>query len=91
MPLYPFLFESRKIVSVPAPDALVLFGPAAPPAGYEVIPKPEAQALVAYLLSLRSDASLFSAPLASGTPPSGGGDTNSTAAPGVPAKAATPQ
>ena len=89
MPLYPFLFETRKIGSVPAPNAIVLSGPAAPPAGYEVIPKPEAQALVAYLLSLRSDASLFSAPLASGTPPVGEVGTNLTAAPGVPVKAVT--
>lgn len=82
MPNYPFLFEQRKIGSVPDPDALVLSGSAALPVGYEVVPKPEARALVAYLLSLRADVSLFSAPLASGVP-SGGSDTNTAAASGV--------
>ena len=76
MPNYPFLFEKRKIGSVPDPDALVLSGPAAPPPGYEIVSKPEARALVAYLLSLRADVSLFSAPLAAAAIPNGGSGTN---------------
>jgi len=32
-------------------------------AGYEIVPKPEAKQLVAYLLSLHSDAPLFEAPM----------------------------
>lgn len=64
MPPYRFLFDLRKIERAASPDALVLAGDQAPPAGYEVVPKPEARALVAYLLSLRADAPLFTAPLA---------------------------
>jgi cytochrome c oxidase cbb3-type subunit II len=52
MPSYRFLFERRRISGDPAPDALPLTGGAAPPAGYEVVPTPEAKALVSYLLSL---------------------------------------
>jgi cbb3-type cytochrome oxidase cytochrome c subunit len=63
MPLYRFLFETRKIGSEPAPDALRLAPPFAPVAGYEIVPRPEAKALVAYLLNLRADAPLFDAPL----------------------------
>lgn len=37
--------------------------PQAPPAGYVVVPRPEAHALVAYLLSLRIDYSLPEAPI----------------------------
>jgi cytochrome c oxidase cbb3-type subunit II len=81
MPNYPFLFEKRKIGSVPDPDALLLSGPAAPPAGYEIIPKTEARALVAYLLSLRADVSLFSAPLAAAAVTSSANGTNTAAAP----------
>jgi cbb3-type cytochrome oxidase cytochrome c subunit len=63
MPPYRFLFEMRKIGPRPAPDALQLPAPFAPPAGYEIVPKPEAHALVAYLLSLRADAPLFEMPV----------------------------
>jgi len=64
MPPYRFLFELRKIERAASPDALALTGDQASPAGYEIVPKPEARALVAYLLSLRADAPLFNAPLA---------------------------
>jgi cbb3-type cytochrome oxidase cytochrome c subunit len=64
MPAYPFLFEKRKIEGAPSSDALALPAPVAPPAGYEIVPTPDAKALVAYLLSLRADAALFSTPLA---------------------------
>ena len=70
MPSYPFLFERRKIRQHPAPDALQqLPKEFAPPAGYEIVPKPEARALVAYLLSLRSDTPLYEAPLTPPAPP----------------------
>ncbi len=54
---YPFLFEKRKIKGEPSPDALALSGEYAPPEGYEVVPKLEARALVAYLISLRQSES----------------------------------
>ncbi|HNQ72855.1 MAG TPA: cbb3-type cytochrome c oxidase subunit II [Verrucomicrobiota bacterium] len=66
MPGYPFLFVERKIGKTPAPDALPLSGTFAPPDGHEVVPTEEAQALVAYLLSLRADAPLYESPV---TPP----------------------
>ena len=63
MPPYQFLFEKKKIDRSPSPQALVLPPQLAVEPGYEVVPKPEANALVAYLTSLRSDAPLFSAPV----------------------------
>ena len=66
MPEYRFLFERKKIGSKPSPDALALPKEFAPPAGYEIVPKPEAVALVAYLQSLQTDTPLDEAPL---TPP----------------------
>src|ERR1043165_3218847 len=68
MPPYRFLFETRKIGKEATPDALKLSGKLAPPPGYEIVPKPEATALVAYLQSLRADVPLLEAPL---TPPPG--------------------
>jgi len=57
MPRHPFLFEKRKLKpgSAPSPEALALSGIYAPPAGCEVVPRPEAEALVAYLLSLKAE------------------------------------
>lgn len=66
MPAYPFLFEKKKIGKQPSPDALQLPKEFAAAEGYEIVPKPEAKALAAYLLSLRSDTPLYEAPL---TPP----------------------
>lgn len=63
MPPYRFLFEKRRMEHAPSTDALVLPPSLAPAAGFEVVPRPEARALVAYLLSLRADAPLFQAPL----------------------------
>lgn len=63
MPAYPYLFETRPIHGRPSAEALKLEGDFAPPAGFEVVPKPEAHALVAYLLSLRSSVSLAEAPV----------------------------
>jgi cytochrome c oxidase cbb3-type subunit 2 len=62
MPSFKFLFTVRKIGSAPSPDALNLPPAFAPAAGYEVVPKPEAKELAAYLLSLRADAPLYEAP-----------------------------
>jgi cytochrome c oxidase cbb3-type subunit 2 len=62
MPQYHFLFETRKIGLSRSRDAVDLRGADAPPAGYEVVPRPEARALAAYLLSLRQDAYLYEAP-----------------------------
>jgi len=63
MPPYRFLFETRRVERRPSPDALVLPPSLAPPPGYEVVPRPEVAALVAYLISLRADAPLFTAPM----------------------------
>ena len=52
MPPFRFLFETRKISGQRSSDALFLTGKDAPPDGFEVVPTPEARALVGYLLSL---------------------------------------
>jgi cytochrome c oxidase cbb3-type subunit 2 len=62
MPPFRFLFEVRKIGGAPSPDALQFPKAFAPPAGCEVVPKPEAKQLAAYLSSLRADAPLYEAP-----------------------------
>lgn len=58
MPSYRFLFEKRKISGQRSADALNLKGKDAVEEGYEVVPKPEAKALVAYMLSLDRSHSL---------------------------------
>jgi cytochrome c oxidase cbb3-type subunit 2 len=62
MPSYRYLFDTRKIQQFPSRDALVLPSEIAPAAGYEVVPRPQALALAAYLLSLRQEGYLFEAP-----------------------------
>jgi cbb3-type cytochrome oxidase cytochrome c subunit len=62
MPPFHFLFETKKINGVAAPDALNLPPEFAPPAGYEIVPTDDAKNLVAYLLSLRADVPLYEAP-----------------------------
>jgi cytochrome c oxidase cbb3-type subunit 2 len=52
MPEYRFLFITQRISGQPSADAIVLPADEAPPAGFEVVPSPEAKSLVAYLLSL---------------------------------------
>jgi cytochrome c oxidase cbb3-type subunit 2 len=80
MPSYKFLFEQRKIANGrPSPDALQLTGKFAPKDGYEIVPKPEAKALVAYLLSLHSSAPLFEAPMSVAAAPAAATATNSPA------------
>jgi len=87
MPPYRFLFETHRIERMPSPDALQLPPSLAPPPGYEIVPKPEAKALVGYLASLRADAPLFVAPLTEPPPPPA--ETNAPAtAPGTATNAA---
>jgi cytochrome c oxidase cbb3-type subunit 2 len=53
MPSYRFLFTVQAIANAPSADALVLDARDTPAPGYEILPTPDAQALVAYLLSLK--------------------------------------
>ena len=69
MPPFRYLFETKKISAKPSPDALNLPAGFAPAAGYEVVPKPEAKKLVAYLLSLHADVPLYDAPFTPPAPP----------------------
>jgi cbb3-type cytochrome oxidase cytochrome c subunit len=63
MPSFKFLFEVRKKINGEfSADALNVPKEFAPADGYEVVPKPEAKELVAYLLSLRADEPLYEAP-----------------------------
>ncbi len=62
MPPFRFLFENRKIVGEPSPEALEIPGVAVVP-GYEIVPTQDARALVAYLLSLNRNYSLKEAPV----------------------------
>ncbi|HTL15669.1 MAG TPA: cbb3-type cytochrome c oxidase subunit II [Patescibacteria group bacterium] len=63
MPPYRFMFEKRRIERARSPDALALKDELAPEPGYEIVPRAEARALVAYLTSLHATAPLFNAPL----------------------------
>jgi cbb3-type cytochrome oxidase cytochrome c subunit len=83
MPPYRFLFEKRKIERVRASDALALSGALAPEPGYEIVPRPQARALAAYLVSLQANAPLFNAPLTlpAPTPPSTNAPVGATNAP----------
>ena len=66
MPSFRYLFEVQKIGAAPSPDALNLPAAFAPAAGFEVVPKPAARELAAYLLSLRANVPVYDAPF---TPP----------------------
>jgi cytochrome c oxidase cbb3-type subunit II len=57
MPPYSYLFEVREITGMGSSRALNIpeSSPFAPPSGYEVVPTDRAEALVAYLLSLKLD------------------------------------
>jgi cytochrome c oxidase cbb3-type subunit 2 len=66
MPPFKYLFTVGKVGAAPSPEALALPPAFAPAAGYEVVPKPEARQLVAYLLSLRANVPVYDAPF---TPP----------------------
>lgn len=75
MPPYRYLFQTRKAGRQPSPDALAL-PPGFVPAGFEVVPRPESIALAAYLVSLHSDAPLFSTPMPGGGGPAAVATTN---------------
>jgi mono/diheme cytochrome c family protein len=60
MPPYRYLFNKRKLAAGESPRAGAL--PATVEPGFEITPRPQAEALVAYLLSLSADASLAEAP-----------------------------
>ncbi|MEI8291632.1 MAG: cbb3-type cytochrome c oxidase subunit II [Verrucomicrobiota bacterium] len=62
MPSFKFLFEVRKVGAAPSPDALNLPKEFAAAAGFEIVPKPEAKQLAAYLLSLKANVPLYEAP-----------------------------
>lgn len=62
MPSFKFLFEVRKIGATPASDALNLPKAFAAADGFEIVPKPEAKQLTAYLLSLKANVPLYEAP-----------------------------
>lgn len=55
MPAFKSLYIERKAEGPVADKALKLTGKFAPKAGYEIVPTPEAEALVDYLLSLKKD------------------------------------
>ena len=82
MPPYRFLFETRKIGSVPVAEPLNLPSGLVP-TGYEVVPKPEAVALAQYLVSLRADVQLYSTPFSTPPAASGSGSGISSNAPAV--------
>ena len=73
MPPYPYLFEKRLVKGSASPDAIMVTGE------YEILPKQEARALVAYLLNLQADTPLFVAPLSVVTAPAAVADTNAPA------------
>src|SRR6185436_7983881 len=64
MPPYRFLFTKRKLrEGEPAQGAPSAGSGQGVEPGYEIIPKPEAEALAAYLMSLRADVQLKEAPV----------------------------
>ena len=88
MPAYKFLFETRNLApgQPPAPGAIPLtaagtfFDPAKDAAAdRELVPTPDATALVAYLMSLHADVPLWSAPMAAPAPRAGASVTNTAA------------
>jgi len=91
MPSYRFLFDTRKKGFFPAPDALLL-PPDAVPKDCEVVPRPAARALAAYLMSLRQTGYLFEAPpppqktnaVPNKAVPAGAGSTNAVSTNAVP-------
>jgi cbb3-type cytochrome oxidase cytochrome c subunit len=83
MPPYRFLFQKRRIQRAPSAEALILSGRSPAEPGYEIVPTAEANALAAYLVSLRADASLFVAPLTMPAPAAA--DTNAPAGTNAPA------
>lgn len=62
MPSYRYLYRLQKIEGQRSANAIDLLPPDAPPDGYEVVPTYEAEALVAYLISLNRNYPLPEAP-----------------------------
>jgi cbb3-type cytochrome oxidase cytochrome c subunit len=62
MPSFKYLFEVRQVGVAPSPDALNLPKEFAAAAGFEIVPKPEAKQLAAFLLSLKANVPLYEAP-----------------------------
>ena len=54
MPSHAFLYEIREVKGAPSPNRVPVRGEYAPPDGYEVVSSLRSQALVAYLLSLKT-------------------------------------
>lgn len=69
MPAYRSLFETRKVRWTRSADALNVPKELAPAEGYEIVPKPAARELIAYLQSLHADAPLYDAPFTPATAP----------------------
>ena len=69
MPPYRYLFEKRRITHDISPKAVAFPAEANIPSGYEIVPSADADALVAYLMSLRVDAPLYEAPFTVPPPP----------------------
>ena len=67
MPSYRYLFDVRKAGSAPFADVLGVPAEFAPPAGYEIVPRPAARALAAYMAASRQEPYLFEAPPPPGT------------------------
>jgi len=76
MPPYRFLFQNRRIERTRSPDALDV--PTDP--GYEIVPTTDAVALAAYLVSLRANEPLFSAPVTVAAAPTPATGTNAAPA-----------
>jgi cytochrome c oxidase cbb3-type subunit 2 len=93
MPPYRYLFEKRRLGpgQKPSASALKLDNT---PEGYEIVPSDSANALAAYLVSLRSHVDLFEAPVpqskAAGTNAAPGQPTNGTNAASVPSPQPAP-
>jgi cytochrome c oxidase cbb3-type subunit 2 len=68
MPAYTGLYKVQKIQGPASDRALKLPKKFAPPAGYEVVPTPEADRLVEYLLSLKKDHPIPGQPAAAAAP-----------------------
>ncbi|MEI6870895.1 MAG: cbb3-type cytochrome c oxidase subunit II [Verrucomicrobiota bacterium] len=69
MPSYAFLFQKHRVAGSGSKDALKLTGDSAPEDGYEIVPTPDAKALVAYLLSLDRSHPLKEAPVVASSAP----------------------
>jgi cbb3-type cytochrome oxidase cytochrome c subunit len=90
MPRYPYLFEERRVRpgGQPAADALPLPEGFAPGPGIEIVPKPEALQLAAYLESLKSEPQFYEAFMPAQKKPDTGGTNTAPVSASVGAAAA---